>query len=51
LPQKRRRLAAARRPRYIESGFPLNPRLKHVRFPRYPKARQARAKDTPAESE
>src|SRR5712691_9424414 len=46
LPQKCRRLAAARRPRYIESGFPLNPRLKQRALSALPKARRARAKDT-----
>jgi ATP-binding cassette ChvD family protein len=37
LPQKRRRLAAVRRPRYIESGFPLNPRLKQRALSALPK--------------
>src|SRR5436190_13445362 len=47
LPQKRRRLAAVRRPRYIESGFPLNPRLKQRALSALPQARR-REQKTPS---
>jgi ATP-binding cassette ChvD family protein len=47
LPQKRRRLAAMRRPRYIESGFPLNPRLKRRALSALPK-RGGREQKTPS---
>jgi ATP-binding cassette ChvD family protein len=47
LPQKRRRLAAVRRPRYIESGFPLNPRLKRRALSALPK-RGGREQKTPS---